>query len=61
MHSDLIELIVIQLVDLHLLNLGSWVDRRGPHGPTDSTISSAVLLKIITAMAQTCQLVRLFV
>ena len=50
MHPDLVELFIVQLVDLHLLNLVSRVDWWGPHGPIDATIASNVLYAIIAKL-----------
>ena len=36
-HTDLIELVIIKLVDLHLLNFTAWMHRRRPHGSIHTT------------------------
>ena len=61
MHSYLVKLIIIQLIDLHLLYFAIGVDRWGPHSSVDAAVLAIILLgHCIIAVAQTRQLIILF-
>ena len=59
-HSYLVKLIVIQLIDLHLLYFAIRVHRWGPHGSVNAAVLAILLGHSIIAVAQTRQLIILF-